>query len=126
MIEANIRIDVPSVKRKAFLQTLQAALEIIRQEPACVSCNCFIDIEAESVFVFEEVWKTRADLETHMQSIIFSALIGALSLLEIKPDIRFNTIASSVELNTFDSERTSSALDHKGFHPSINAILNGR
>ncbi|WP_082047991.1 putative quinol monooxygenase [Geoalkalibacter ferrihydriticus] len=125
MIEANIRINVPPSKRLDFLQTLQAALEVVRQEPGCLSCNCFTDVEEENAFVFKEVWDTREDLETHMQSVIFNALIGALSQLENKPEIRFNTISSSVGLESFDSERSSTLPGHKELLPSLSSILNG-
>jgi quinol monooxygenase YgiN len=54
-----------------------------------------VDVEDESVLLFEETWKTRADLEKHLRSDHFSILNGAMRLLRVEPDIRFNTIAST-------------------------------
>jgi quinol monooxygenase YgiN len=95
MIDATIKMTVPPEKRKEVLQTVKAILGPIRRERGCISCNCYVDAEDESIFFFREEWKTREDLDNHLRSDRFGVLIGAMSLLKAKPDIRFNTIAST-------------------------------
>ena len=95
MIEATIRMTVPAEKRKEVLQTIKAILGPIRLERGCISCNCYVDLEDERVLFLEETWKTREDLENHLRSDRFGVLSGAMRLLHIEPDIRFNTIAST-------------------------------
>jgi len=95
MFDAIIKMKVPAEKRKEVLQTLRAILGPIRRERGCVSCNCYVDVEDESVLLFEEEWKTREDLENHLQSDRFGVLNGAMKLLRVEPDIRFNTIVST-------------------------------
>ena len=95
MIDATIKISVPPEKRKELLQTFKALLGPIRGEQGCLRCNCYVDIEAENVFFFREEWQTREDLDAHLRSVQFGVLIGAMSLLEIEPEIRINSIAST-------------------------------
>jgi len=95
MIESTIKMTVPIEKRKEVLQTVKAILGPIRRERGCISCNCYVDVEDENVLFFEEEWKTREDLENHLRSDHFSVLNGAMRMLRVEPDIRFNTIAST-------------------------------
>ena len=95
MTDATIYITVPPEKRKEVLQTFKAILGPIRREQGCISCNCYVDVESENIIFFIEEWMTREDLDTHLRSVHFSVLIGAMKLLNKEPDIRFNTIAST-------------------------------
>jgi quinol monooxygenase YgiN len=95
MIETMIKMTVPVEKRKEFLQTVKAILGPIRRERGCISCNCCVDLEDENVLFFAEEWKTREYLENHLRSDHFRVLNGAMRLLHVEPDIRFNTIAST-------------------------------
>ncbi|OGW46429.1 MAG: antibiotic biosynthesis monooxygenase [Nitrospirae bacterium GWC2_57_9] len=105
MIETFIRMTVPVEKRKEVLQTIKAILGPIRREPGCISCNCYVDVEDESVLLFGEEWKTREDLENHLRSDHFGVLNGAMRLLRAEPDIRFNTIASIAGLEAIKAAR---------------------
>jgi len=105
MIDAIIKITVPAEKRKEVLQTFKAILAPIRREQGCLSCNCYVDIEAENTILFIEEWKTRDDLYTHLRSVHFGVLIGAMKLLKKEPDIRFNTIASTAGAEAVEAAR---------------------
>jgi len=95
MIDTTISLTVPPEKRKEILQTFKAMLGPIRLEKGCMSCNCYVDIEAENTLFFKEEWKTREDLDAHLRSVHFGVLLGAMKLLTKEPDINFNTIAST-------------------------------
>lgn len=105
MIDALIKITAPSEKRKEILQTLIAILGPIRCEEGCISCNCYVDVEAENNIFFKEEWQTREDLDTHLRSFHFGILIGAMKLLNKEQDIRFNTIASTVGAEAIKAAR---------------------
>ena len=96
MIDATIKMTVPAGKRKEVLQTMKAILGPIRRERGCISCNCYVDVEDEGIFFFKEEWMTREDLDNHLRSDRFAVLIGAMSLLNADPEIRFNTVESMV------------------------------
>jgi quinol monooxygenase YgiN len=95
MIDATIKLTVPPEKRKEVLQTFKAMLVLIRREQGCLSCNCYVDIEAENNIFFKVEWETPEDLNSHLRSVHFGVLSGAMKLLTKEPDIRFNTIAST-------------------------------
>lgn len=126
MIDATIKITVPPEKRKEFLQTFRAILDPIRQEQGCLSCNCYVDIEAENTLFFTEEWRSREDLETHLGSVIFCVLTGAMSLLESPPEIRFNTIASTVGMEAIQAVRSAPTAARSGFCPTNHWQMNGK
>jgi len=95
MIETTIKMTVHAEKRKEVLQTIKAMLGPIRREHGCISCSCYVNVEDESAIFIEEEWKTREDLENHLRSDHFGVLNGAMRLLRVEPDIRFNTISST-------------------------------
>jgi quinol monooxygenase YgiN len=94
MIDATIKMTVPAGKRKEVLQTVKAILGPIRREQGCISCNCYMDVEDEGIFFFKEEWMTREDLDNHLKTDRFAVLIGAMSLLNSEPEIRFDTVES--------------------------------
>lgn len=106
MIEATINITVSAQKRKELLQTFKAILNPIRREQGCLFCNCYVDIEAENSFCFMEGWQTRKHLDDHLRSVQFGVLIGAMSLLDQAPEIKFHTIASTAGLEAVTKART--------------------
>lgn len=105
MIDATIKITVPPEKRKEVLQTFKAILGSIRREKGCISCNCYVDIEAEDIIFFKEEWKTSEELDTHLRSGHFAVLIGAMKLLKKEPEIRFDTIASTAGVEAIKAAR---------------------
>ena len=95
MIDATIKLTVPPEKRKEIIQTFKEILGPIRQSEGCLSCHCYVDIEAENNIVFKEEWNTRKDLDSHLKSNHFGVLVGAMKLLTQEPVIRFDTIEST-------------------------------
>ena len=105
MIDATIKITVPPEKRKEVLQTFKAILGPIRREQGCISCNCYVDIEAEDIILFMEEWRTSEELDTHLRSGHFGVLVGAMKLLKKEPEIRFDTIASTAGAEAIKAAR---------------------
>ena len=106
MIDATIKMTVPSDKRKEVLQTFKALLGPIRREQGCISCNCYVDAEAENIIFFKEEWRSGEDLDTHLKSVHFGVLIGAMKLLDKDPEFRFDTIASTAGAEAVKAART--------------------
>ena len=106
MIEATIKMSVPADKRMEVLQTIKSLLDPIRNEPGCQSCYCCVDAEAENIIVFKQEWNTNKDLAAHLKSDHFSILLGAMKLLCIEPEVRFNTIASTAGEEAITAVRT--------------------
>jgi len=107
MIDTTIKITVPPEKLKEVLQTFKAILGPIRREQGCISCNCYVDVEAENIMFFREEWNTGKELDAHLKSGHFGVLIGAMKLLNKEPEIRFDTIASTAGVEAITAARVS-------------------
>jgi quinol monooxygenase YgiN len=105
MIYATIKIKVTPQKLKEVLQTFKAILGPIRHEQGCMSCDCYQDIEDEHILFFKEEWRTKEDLDSHLKSVHFGVLIGAMKLLTKQPDIRFSTITSTLGAEAIQAAR---------------------
>ncbi|WP_051689816.1 putative quinol monooxygenase [Pelobacter seleniigenes] len=106
MIDVTIRMKVPADKRNEVLQAISDLLAPIRNEQDCLSCHCYLDVEAEDVVIFEQEWKTNEALATHLRSAHFKVLLGAMKLLLIEPEIKFNTIVAMEEGKTLAAFKT--------------------
>lgn len=95
MIDATIKMSVSADKRVEVLQTIKSLLGPIRSEPGCRGCCCCVDTEAEDIIIFKQQWATNEDLTAHLKSDHFTVLLGAMKLLSIAPEVRFNTIAAT-------------------------------
>ncbi len=51
-------MTVSADQRNEILQTIKSLLVQIRREQDCVSCHCYLYVEAEEVVLFEQEWKT--------------------------------------------------------------------
>ena len=105
MIDVSIKMSIPADKRLEVLQTIKTLLGPIRSEPGCISCYCCLDAEAEQIVIFKEEWSTSEDLASHLRSDYFSVLLGAMKLLSIEPEIRFNTITSAAGMEAVHAAR---------------------
>jgi len=105
MVQANIRMSVPPEKLKEVLQTFKAILVRIRRERGCISCNCYLDVEAENNICLIEEWQGRADLDAHLKSTDFGVLAGAMKLFVEKPDLRFHTVTSTAGAEAVEAAR---------------------
>lgn len=98
MIDVLIKMTVPADKRNEVLQTIKELLVQIRRELDCVSCHCYLDVEADDVVIFEQEWKTNEALSAHLRSGHFKVLLGAMKLLSFEPEIRVKPVVATKSL----------------------------
>jgi len=55
--------------------------------------------------MFEEVWRTKEDLEVHIRSDEYLNLLLVLEMALKQPEIRFDTISSSTGIETIEKAR---------------------
>ena len=68
MIIATIRMAIPPQKRDEALKILTSMAEQWRDEPGCLSCSIYRDLEEKNVLMLEEVWKSQEDLDLHLRT----------------------------------------------------------
>ena len=81
MILVRMKMTVLPVKRKEFLQTIQALVPSIRKEKGCIKCSACQDIENENTFRLIEEWETQQDLDNHLTSDLFDVLLGTKNFM---------------------------------------------
>jgi quinol monooxygenase YgiN len=92
-----IRVSMHAIprKRKELLQTIEAMSESISKERSCLSRHIYQDMENENILCLLEEWENQDDLENHLKSDRFAALLGAIDLLSERATITFDEVSST-------------------------------
>jgi quinol monooxygenase YgiN len=82
-------------KRDELLKILHSFVKPSRSEPACVEYHLHVSNDDPNLFVFYENWRTRKELDEHLQTpILTSFWARRLDLLEKDVEIKFITMLS--------------------------------
>ncbi len=84
-------------------------IEPTGKEAGCLSYAVFCDIEDKSLFSLLEEWETREDLDRHIRSLRFGALLGSKPLLCELPKIQINTVSQSEGMEAIHAARDKGA-----------------
>ena len=95
MIIVRITMKALMEKRTEMMQTLLSMIEPAGKEKGCLSYDVFCDLEDNQVFSLIEEWESREDLDRHIRSERFSALLGTKSLLAKPLEINIHTVSHS-------------------------------
>ena len=93
MIIVTMELTALPEKQKELLQTLQAISASTRKFKGCMSSNVFKDMENENAFSLIEKWETQEDLDNHLRSDEFSALLGTNNLLSKPFEFKLNGVS---------------------------------
>jgi quinol monooxygenase YgiN len=105
MILASIRMAIPVQKRGEALKILRSVAELCRDDPGCLSCYIYRDLQDNKVLVLEEVWRAKEDLDLHIRSDEYRNLLLVLEMAPKQPEIRFDVISSSTGIETIEKAR---------------------
>lgn len=86
-IIATVKLKGREDKRLEIMQTLQGITDQVRQCRGCVGVNCYQDLNDPNVFYTMQEWRSRQDLNDHLNSKLFAALLGIQSILAEPPQI---------------------------------------
>jgi len=105
MILATVRMTIASQKRDEVLKILRSMAEQCRYDPGCLSCHIYGDLQEKDVFVLEQAWRAEEDLDLHLRSGEYLNLLLVLEMSIKQPEIRFDTIASSMGIEAIEKAR---------------------
>jgi len=105
MIFATVRMAIPPRKSDEALKVLRSIAEQCRDEPGCLSCHIYGDLQEKNVLMFEEVWRSEKDLDLHLRSDEYRNLLLVLEMALKQPEIKFYTISSSTGMETIEKAR---------------------
>jgi len=105
MIQATIRMLIPPQKRGEGLKILRSVVELCRDDPGCLGCHIYGDLQEKNVLMLEQVWRSEENLGHHLRSDEYRNLLLVLELALKQPEIKFNTISSSAGIETIEKAR---------------------
>jgi len=110
MIIVTMEMTVLPEKQKELLQTLQAISASTRRLKGCMNSNVFKDMENENVLSLVEKWETQEDLDNHLNSDEFSALLGTDNLLSKPFEFKLNGISYTAGMEAVKAARKQRTL----------------
>ena len=105
MILATIRMKISPQKRGEALKILKSIVEGNRILPGCLSCRIYEDIEEDNVLMYEEMWKSEAELEQHLRADEYRKVLLVMEMALDHPEVGFNTLLSSTGIETIEKAR---------------------
>ena len=106
MIQATIRMTIPPQKSGEVLRIFRSIADQCLDEPGCLSCHLYGDMQKKNVLMLKEVWRSEEDLNLHLRSDDYRNLLLVLELALKAPEIRFDTISSSTGIETIEKARS--------------------
>ena len=105
MIFVRITMNVLPEKQLEVTQTLFSMIEPTSKESGCLSYTVSCDIGNKNVFNLFEEWQSREDLDNHIRSERFRALLGTRSLLGQPLDFQIHTVSLSEGMEAIHAAR---------------------
>ena len=105
MIVVRISMNPLPEKQLEVMQTLQSMIEPTSEEAGCLSYNVFCDIQDRNRFSLLEQWETREDLDQHIATHRFGALLGIKALLSEPLEIQIHTVSQSEGMEAIQAAR---------------------
>jgi quinol monooxygenase YgiN len=109
MILVIIRMKVLAEKRKELCQTIASLIGPLRTEKGCLRCDFSRSMEDENELCILEEWDTQKNLNSHLKSVRFRVLRGAMNLLQEPYEMMLHTVAAR-ELKNANAVPTSSLM----------------
>ncbi len=93
------RVKTDADRRHALMEVGQAVAAASRKEAGCRSYRLYEDVELENEFVFVEEWESGDALQAHFATAHVRDFMQAiLATIVAPPDVKFHTIASTMDL----------------------------
>lgn len=94
MIIASVKLKGLRDKRREIVQTINGIADQVRRCEGCAGVHCYQDINDRNVFYYIQEWRTRQDMNDHLNSKLFAALLGIQSILAEPPQIEYMSRSS--------------------------------
>ena len=108
MMVLRVTLNVLPEKQLEVMQTLLSMIEPSGKEGGCLSYAIFCDIEDKNRFSMLGEWETREDMDHHLKSHRFGALLGTKSLLDSPMQIQIHTVSQSEGMEAIKTARSGS------------------
>ena len=86
---ALLQIKTSPERRKDLLKALQFIQGQVQIKQGSLKCQIYRAVNDEEVFLYIEQWKTKAALQSHIQSLLYKQLLSVMELAVETPEIKF-------------------------------------
>jgi quinol monooxygenase YgiN len=104
-VHATIRALIPQKKQKEALMILRSMIEQTKLEEGCINCRLYGDVQEQGALMLEEIWTSEKDLERHLRSNKFLAVLLVVEMASQSPEIRFDVISHSTGIEAIEKAR---------------------
>ncbi|MFZ3047042.1 MAG: antibiotic biosynthesis monooxygenase [Desulfatirhabdiaceae bacterium] len=113
MILSTIRMTIHPKKRPEALKILGSVAEQCRDDPGCLGCHIYEDLQEKNVLMFKEVWMADEYLDLHIRSDEYRNLLLVMEMSLKQPEIRFDTISKATGIETIEQEKRREGKNHR-------------
>jgi quinol monooxygenase YgiN len=107
MIQAVVKMVIPSDKQEEGLNILRSVAQRSRAETGCISCSVYQETENDHAIIYEEVWRGEDELQHHLGREEYQKVLLVMEMSCKPPEIRFNTIKSIEGVEVIERARTA-------------------
>ena len=96
MVLSTIRMAIPAKKHNDALKILRSIAAQSRDDPGCLSCHIYRDMEDNNVLVLQESWEAEENLAFHVRSGEYRNLLLVMEMSikrargQLRHHLRFN------------------------------------
>jgi quinol monooxygenase YgiN len=107
MILATVRMKMRPEKRDEALKILRSTARLSRMRTGCLGCHIYVDAQEDDVLMFEELWKSEEDMERHLRSGEYRAVLLVMEMALEHPKVRFDRVSASLGIETIEKARSA-------------------
>jgi quinol monooxygenase YgiN len=89
------------------LDILSSVAERSRFEEGCINSRVYQDVDSEPVFMLDQLWASREDLERHLRSEEFRKVLLVVEMSLGPPEIRFEEVSRSTGVESIEKARNA-------------------
>jgi quinol monooxygenase YgiN len=101
-----LRIKVPRERRRDFMDSARLIVEPTKIQPGCISCRLYQDSDEPDVVFLVEEWKSRKELDRHLNSEQYRIVLSLMEASDQFPEIKLNTISKTEGLEAIEAARS--------------------
>lgn len=111
MFLSTIKMAIPFKKHNDALKILRSITLQTRDQPGCLGCTIYRDLEDKNVLVLQEKWEAEEHMALHVRSDDYRNLLLVMEMSAREPEVRFDAISGTTGIENI--ERLRSTISNK-------------
>lgn len=94
-------------KRQAVLEILRFTEDRARIKAGCIGCGVYEASDERGTILYLEQWRSRKDLQRHIQSSLYLGILNAMDFGQEAPEISFHEVSDTESMELIEALRGS-------------------